>query len=114
MTLEDDTRYDEAVAAYEHCLRIDTKNYQAATNIGEAFRKDEKYPAAISAYDRALELRPDYLYALAGRAECMRMLGDYQGIVPALSFDNPGYACWMSPMFSQSRSRNYRPKHPFN
>ncbi|NIP97208.1 MAG: hypothetical protein GWO24_28760, partial [Akkermansiaceae bacterium] len=23
------------------------------------------------------------------------MLGDYQGIVPALSFDNPGHACWI-------------------
>ena len=52
---------------------------QAATNIGEAHRKDEEYEAAIAAYDRALEIRPDYLYALAGRAECMRMLADYEG-----------------------------------
>jgi ATP-dependent Clp protease ATP-binding subunit ClpC len=51
---------------------------QAATNVGEAHRKNERYKEAIRAYDRALRIRGDYLYALAGRGESMRMLGDYE------------------------------------
>ena len=77
MAYEDDRRFREAIDAYSRCLAIEPTNYQAATNIGEANRKNEHYQEAIEAYDRAL-IMPEYLYALAGRAECMRMLGQYE------------------------------------
>jgi ATP-dependent Clp protease ATP-binding subunit ClpC len=78
MLHEDQKQYARAIEAYEECLQVDARCYQAATNIGEAHRKSERYTQAIDAYDRALAIRQDYLYALAGRAECMRMLGQYR------------------------------------
>ena len=67
MAYEDDRQFRRAIHAYEKCLEIEAKHFQAATNIGEAHRKNERYLDAIQAYDRALELKSDYLYALAGR-----------------------------------------------
>jgi ATP-dependent Clp protease ATP-binding subunit ClpC len=78
MAYEDDRQFRRAIRAYERCLEIEGTHFQAATNIGEAHRKNERYLEAIQAYDRALTIKPDYLYALAGRAECMRMLGRYE------------------------------------
>ncbi len=77
MALEDNGEFDRAILAYEDCLATDPSYHQAATNMGEALRKGGRYQAAIEAYDRANRLDVNQ-YISAGRAECMRMLGQYE------------------------------------
>jgi len=43
--------------------------YQAFSSLGYAYRRTGDYPAALEAYDRALELAPDYTEAIEYRAE---------------------------------------------
>ena len=56
MAYEDDRQFRRAIESYEQCLEIDPNHHQAATNIGEAYRKNERYDEAIQAYDYALTL----------------------------------------------------------
>jgi tetratricopeptide (TPR) repeat protein len=49
--------------------RVTLKPYQAEYEKGEALRRTGKWDAAIAAFDRAIELKPDFYEALLAKAE---------------------------------------------
>ncbi len=53
------------------------ENEYAFHFLGSAYFDEHKYPQALKCYVRALELTPDYLGALVGAGQSLRMMGQY-------------------------------------
>jgi serine/threonine protein kinase len=62
----------EALAKVEEALKIDQKNADAWATKGFALAKLDRDSEALAAYDRAIELRPEFLLARQGRAALVR------------------------------------------
>ena len=62
ITLEDQGKLEEAVAAYRHA--IDIKPDLAYSNLGNALEDEGKHDEAIAAYRHAIDIQPDYAEAL--------------------------------------------------
>jgi tetratricopeptide (TPR) repeat protein len=53
-----------AEAAYRQAIALDPKLPEAWNGLGHALKKQKRYPESLAAYDRALELRPDFPLAM--------------------------------------------------
>ena len=71
-------RYEEAIAAYNYAITLDSKNSWAFTRRGDAYRMLKEYQQAIRDFNRAIDLDPmnDFAYTLRG--DTYRLLSDYQ------------------------------------
>ncbi len=56
-------RYDDAIDAFRHALRINPKYAEAWNNLGDTYRKLNRYDGAIDAFRRALHINPKYAAA---------------------------------------------------
>jgi tetratricopeptide (TPR) repeat protein len=70
VTAQGNTRFKEAMTAYQRAVQADPAYYEAYFNMGLAAYQAEDWPASLSAYELALVLRPDsvdarYNFALA-------------------------------------------------
>jgi len=71
-------REPEAMLQYEKALELNPYYVQAWYNMGQiCLIKDKDYSRAVSCFDRALALRPDYVGALHQRGVAWELLGDY-------------------------------------
>ncbi|MBI4169778.1 MAG: tetratricopeptide repeat protein [Acidobacteria bacterium] len=61
--------YEKAIEDFLFATGKDPNLYQAHGSLGYAYRKTGDYPAALKAYDRALELDASYAPAIEYRAE---------------------------------------------
>lgn len=61
--------YEKAVRAFRTAIEADADMHQAHGSLGYALRKIGDYQQSLEAYNRALELRPDYTEAVEYRAE---------------------------------------------
>lgn len=89
-------RYEEAIASCQQALQGDGRwgranPSQAWMNQGVALRRLKRYNEALEAYDRALQLSPDYALAWNNRGVVLLNLGRYQdaeaAFVRALELD---------------------------
>ncbi len=62
-------QFQKAVFAFRESLRFEPRNHQAFSGLGYALRRTGAYDDALSAYDQALALAPDYPEAIEYRAE---------------------------------------------
>ena len=60
---------ENAAADLERAVKNDPTLYQAYSELGFTLRKMGKFPESLAAYDKALEIQPDYTPALEYRAE---------------------------------------------
>lgn len=74
--LMNQSKYDEAIQAYDRALKIDESNIAALTSRGEALIYKGEYNASLAAFDRALEMDPHYMRALIDRGMALHALGD--------------------------------------
>jgi tetratricopeptide (TPR) repeat protein len=58
VTLREQKKLPEAIAAYHKAVELDPKFAPAYTNLGNALGDQKKLPEAIAAYDKAIELDP--------------------------------------------------------
>lgn len=56
--------YKESLQHFQEAVRLDASMHEAYTYIGYANRKLGNYPKALSAYQQALKIFPDYPYAI--------------------------------------------------
>jgi hypothetical protein len=91
-------RLGEALASYELAARLAPGNAAYQYNLGNLYRWGRRFPDAIAAFSRALELNPRFAVAHHNRAQCRLQLGDFEGgfaeyewrkLCP--TFDDPRY-----------------------
>ena len=63
VTLKDQGKLDEAIAAYNKALSIKPDYADAYNNMGNALKDQGKLDEAIAAYNKALSIKPDYAEA---------------------------------------------------
>ncbi|NLY93454.1 MAG: tetratricopeptide repeat protein [Myxococcales bacterium] len=67
--------------AIEELTRViaeDPKNEHAYFFLGQAYYEERSYEKALAAYVKALELAPDYLGAMIGAGQTLRLLGQHE------------------------------------
>jgi hypothetical protein len=69
--------YEEAVACYRECLRLDPRHPEAWYNLGRTFSDAGQPLQAVEAYTRQLELHPRHLSALWNRSLANLLLGKF-------------------------------------
>ncbi len=68
---------DRAIAELLRVAREDPKNEYAFHFLGHAYFEKEAYPEALKSYVEALNLAPDYVGAMLGAGQTLRMMGEY-------------------------------------
>ncbi|MCY4552005.1 MAG: tetratricopeptide repeat protein [Defluviicoccus sp.] len=81
--LHRDGRLGEAVAAYRALLAGDPGNAGVWHNMGVALAGAGDAEAALAAFDRALDLSPDYLHARVNRGGALQALGRHAAAAAA-------------------------------
>ncbi|MEM9189802.1 MAG: tetratricopeptide repeat protein [Myxococcota bacterium] len=69
--------FPEAVALLEETLRDDPGNAYASYFLGNAQFELGKFDRSLKAFVRALEVSPDYIGAMIGAGQSLRMLGQH-------------------------------------
>lgn len=80
--------YKLAIEAFRGASEQNSRHHEAFGSLGYALRKTGQFDASLTAYDRALKMKPDYAEALEYRAEAYLKLNrvddarsDYQKLV---------------------------------
>lgn len=68
---------DQAVAELLRVTREDPDNEYAFHFLGHAYFEGEAYPEALKSYVEALRLAPEYVGAMIGAGQTLRMMGEY-------------------------------------
>lgn len=76
-------RYEEALQAYDHALRLDPNYANAYYNKGNVLLGLQQYEEALQAYDHVLRLDPSYAYAYNGKGNVFRDLKRYDEALQA-------------------------------
>jgi tetratricopeptide (TPR) repeat protein len=77
-------RYQEAIAAYTAILRRDSRNVDAITHLGVILALAGHQAEALEAFDRALDIDPNYAHALWDKAGVQEARQDHAGAVATL------------------------------
>ncbi|MGH7517147.1 MAG: protein kinase domain-containing protein [Gemmatimonadales bacterium] len=73
-------RRDSALVNIERAAALDPRSAERALNAAEMYTGVARYPAAIAAYDRAIELAPDQYFAYFNKAQTLlTWRGDVDG-----------------------------------
>ncbi|MEM8607628.1 MAG: tetratricopeptide repeat protein [Myxococcota bacterium] len=72
-----DGEVDEAVSELLRVTQDDPENEIAFHFLGHAYFEKEAYPEALKCYVEALRLAPEYLGAMIGAGQTLRMMGEY-------------------------------------
>ncbi|MEB3356090.1 MAG: tetratricopeptide repeat protein, partial [Synechococcales bacterium] len=80
-----DSRYDEAIAAYDTAIQLDPDLYEAWFGKASALVVLQHYDEALEAYHRALTLKPESVEAWFGQGALLRKL--HRGTEAIAAFD---------------------------
>jgi len=93
--LQDQHKFDEAVAAYQRAVRIKPDHTEAHNNMGNALKARGKLDDAFAAYQRALSIKPDHAkayYNLGNALQDQGKLDDAIGAYLSALKIKPDYA----------------------
>jgi cytochrome c-type biogenesis protein CcmH/NrfG len=68
---------DRAIDELVRVARADPQNEYAFHFLGHAYFQKEAFPEALKSYVEALRLAPDYVGAMVGAGQTLRMMGEY-------------------------------------
>lgn len=68
---------DQAIDELLRVVREDPENEYAFHFLGHAYFEKEAYPEALKSYVEALKLAPEYVGAMVGAGQTLRMMGEY-------------------------------------
>ncbi len=77
MELLHDGEIDRAIDELLRVVREDPQNEYAFHFLGHAYFEKEAYKEALKSYVEALSLAPEYVGAMLGAGQALRMLGEY-------------------------------------
>lgn len=78
-------QYKRAAKHYKTAIKHEPRLYQAHGSLGYALKQMGDFEAAMTAYDAALELKPEYTPAIEYRAEAYLELARYDEVIEAHS-----------------------------
>ena len=81
LVASDPYRFEGAVAAFERSLAIDSLNAEAYHQYGQTLMALGRYPEAVAAYRRALELEPARPITLVPLAAVARQMGEFEDAI---------------------------------
>jgi cytochrome c-type biogenesis protein CcmH/NrfG len=70
-------RVTEAIDELLRVVRDNPQNEYAYHFLGHAYFEREAFPEALKSYVEALTLQPDYVGAMVGAGQALRMMGEY-------------------------------------
>lgn len=68
---------EQAIDELLRVVRDDPENEYAYHFLGHAYFEKEAFPEALKSYVEALRLAPDYVGAMVGAGQTLRMMGEY-------------------------------------
>lgn len=68
---------DQAIDELLHVVHEDPQNEYAYHFLGHAYFEKQAFPEALKSYVAALQLAPDYVGAMVGAGQTLRMMGEY-------------------------------------
>ena len=71
------SEYDQAIAQYDHVIRIDPQHINALNNRGNAYLAKGGYDQAIADFDKAIAIKPDFATAYANRGNAYQDRGEF-------------------------------------
>jgi hypothetical protein len=81
--LAQQSRYDEALKAFDKAIELDPNYAEAWSGKGRAFKELGEYDEALKAFDKAIVLDPNYADAWSGKVSVFYDQGDYYNAVKA-------------------------------
>ena len=77
--------WDEAVSYFDQALSLDPRNMELLTNATHTYRALRQFPAALKLLDRRLDIMPNDLGLIAGKARIYQAQGNLQEAARLLS-----------------------------
>ena len=108
VALQEDGRYEQAVAAYRRVLEVFPGDRATWRNLGRTFYLDQRYEEALEALDRVLEIDPEDRVAHYHRMLSLRALGREAEAEEAAA----AYAHYSIDESAQEVTRAFRQRHP--
>jgi len=68
---------EEAIGELTAIIARDPSNEHAYFFMGQALYEQKEYERALAAYVKALEITPQYIGAMIGAGQCLRLLGEH-------------------------------------
>lgn len=103
-------RNAEAIAAYQHALRLDPGDIHARNNLGNVYRDSQRYRDALHAYREAVRVNPDYLPAWHNMGKTFFVMKGQVGVIDAVERvrrTHPELAnAWYSLLIGYYQTRN--------
>jgi tetratricopeptide (TPR) repeat protein len=103
-------RNAEAIAAYQHALRLDPGDIHARNNLGNVYRDSQRYRDALYAYREAVRVNPDYLPAWHNMGRTFFVMKGQVGVIDAVERvrrTHPELAnAWYSLLIGYYQTRN--------
>ncbi len=104
-------RYEKAIEDLDIAIYLNPKEARAHYRYGQVLMGQEKSGEAILHFDRALELKPDYLEALLDRAVAYKRAGDMvrelEDHKAALAIDPENFQAHLNLAMYYLKSKNY-------
>ncbi len=108
VALQEDGRYEQAVAAYRRVLEEFPKDRATWRNLGRTYYLDQRYEEALEALDRVLEIDPEDRVAHYHRMLSLRALGRETDAEEAAA----AYAHYSIDESAQEVTRAFRQRNP--
>ncbi|PYL88327.1 MAG: hypothetical protein DMF14_16985 [Verrucomicrobia bacterium] len=87
--------WDESIAYFDQALVLDPRNTQSLKGAGDTYCTIRQFPAALKAYDRALDVLPNDPELMAAKAVIYQAEGNLEEaakLLPGVNAQTPSYA----------------------
>jgi protein O-GlcNAc transferase len=89
--LHDQGQYQQAIQGFEHCLKLNSKDFETFNNLGNTYLDLQRFDKAREMYSQAIDLNPKYSTAHHNLANVLMKTGELEGsiasYIKAISLD---------------------------
>jgi hypothetical protein len=73
--------WNNSATLFSHAIRVTKSNYPAHNNLGLTLTEEGKYKEAVNHYNKAIQMKPDFIIAYNNRGLAYFNLGQYQNAI---------------------------------
>ena len=79
--LHDQGQYQQAIQGFEHCLKLNSKDFETFNNLGNTYLDLQRFDKAREMYSQAIDLNPKYSTAHHNLANVLMKTGELEGSI---------------------------------